>query len=379
MSTERLRKQMAKLNNLGLYIHYPFCISKCAYCDFNSVAMKNIDNNSILNALIRDLQYYRDLTGQREIDTIYFGGGTPSLMEPSMIKTILEEVNKLFKVKDDAEITIEANPLTAEIEKFQAFKDAGINRISIGLQSFSDKGLKRLGRAHDVETAKEALIMAKKIFKRSSFDLIYGWEGQTIQDWESELQEALKYENGHLSLYQLTIYEGTALFSSGAKEIDDEKSLLFQNRAKEILKSKNIEQYEISNYARTGEESQHNLIYWHYDDYIGIGAGASGRITIKNEKIAFKNQSDINDWLKTCSQEEEKLSNQDQVEEYLLMGLRLNKGIDIDDFYNKTGLDISNILDDKDYLSDFLKIKNGHLFATEKGLNCLDSLVSKLL
>ena len=363
----------------AIYIHYPFCISKCAYCDFNSIASKHIDNKAMLDAFIRDLKYYNGLIGSREIETIYFGGGTPSLMKPEMVKDILDEIHKLFKVKENAEITIEANPSTVEINKFQAFKDAGINRISIGIQSFTAKGLKALGRTNDVEQAKSALAISKKIFKRSSFDLIYGWEGQTIAEWEEDLKTALKYENGHLSVYQLTIYEGTALFSSGAKEIDDEKSLDFQQKAKDILATKNINQYEISNYARIGEESQHNLIYWHYDDYIGIGAGASGRLIVNGVKTSFKNEDSIKDWLKSYSPEIAELSKQDEFEEYLFMGLRLNKGINLEDFKDKTGFDLLSTIENKDYLTDFIQVKDGYMFATEKGLNCLDALIGKLL
>lgn len=363
----------------GLYIHYPFCLSKCAYCDFNSVVAKDIDDTALLSAFIRDLQYYHNLIGYREIDTIYFGGGTPSLMKPEVIKAILVEVHNLFNVLDNAEITLEANPLTAETSKFEAFREAGINRLSLGVQSFSDEGLKALGREHELKQTIEALKMVKKLFNRSSFDLIYGWEGQTLAEWQEELKTALKYENGHLSLYQLTIYDGTPLAKTGAEEIDDETSLLFQEKAQEVLASNGIDQYEISNYARKGEESQHNLIYWHYDDYIGIGAGASGRLTINGVKTSFKNQDNINDWLKHCSPEKEELSKQDQAEEYLLMGLRLNKGINLKDFKEKTGLEIVDLLKNLEELSEFIKIENEYVFATKKGLDCLNTLLSKIL
>jgi putative oxygen-independent coproporphyrinogen III oxidase len=363
----------------GLYIHYPFCLSKCAYCDFNSVVNKNTPDDDILKAFIRDLNYYHNLIGSREISTIYFGGGTPSLMPIVMIKSILEEVHKLFNVKEDAEITIEANPITAEVDKFKEFKNLGINRISIGIQSFSDKGLKTLGRAHDLEQATKALEMAKNTFDRVSFDLIYGWEGQTLSDWREELKQALEYEKGHLSIYQLTVYEGTTLASLGGKEIDEDTSLAFQQETINTLSKENINQYEISNYAKDGEESQHNLIYWHYDDYIGIGAGASGRLIVDGNKKSFKNEDNIGAWIQGCNPETEELSNTDQYEEYLLMGLRLNQGIDMNDIKNKTGVDISKIMDSKPELKEFIKIKYGYIFATEIGRNCLNTLLSKLV
>ena len=363
----------------GLYIHYPFCLSKCAYCDFNSVVNKNIPEEEVLEALIQDLNYYHELIGSREIDTIYFGGGTPSLMSAKTVGKILIEIYRLFKVKDNAEITLEANPVTAEIKKFGDFKKVGINRLSIGIQSFSNRGLKALNRNHDVKQSIKALEMSKQIFDRSSFDLIYGWEGQTLKEWEEELKQALQYEQGHLSIYQLTVYQGTALAAQGGKEIGEDASIDFQQMAIDYMKSINLMQYEISNYAQPGQESQHNLIYWHYDDYIGIGAGASGRLTIDGKKKSFINKVNIKEWLTDSSPIIEELSNIDQAEEYLLMGLRLNQGINISDLKLKTGVDIESNLENKPELSDFITIKNGYVLATEKGRNCLNALLLKLL
>lgn len=370
-------KQKSTNIKTGIYIHYPFCLSKCAYCDFNSIANKNINQDEVLNSFFRDLNYYKSLIGDREISTIYFGGGTPSLMSATMVEKIILRIKELFPVSRNAEITIEANPLTAEMKKFKAFKQAGVNRISIGVQSFSKKGLNALGRAHSEKQAKKALKLAKKVFARSSFDLIYGWKGQTLLDWKKDLKTALKYHNGHISMYQLTIYEGTVLYKSGEKEIDEETSLLFQKTAKEILASSGVNQYEISNYSEAGEESQHNLLYWHYDDYIGIGAGASGRLTINGERKAFVNEFNINKWIKTNSPDIEILNNKEKAEEYLLMGLRLNKGICIHDFREKANIDVKKLMINKG-LDNFLKIEKEHLFATEKGRNCLNLLLEKL-
>ncbi|MCT4575339.1 MAG: radical SAM family heme chaperone HemW [Alphaproteobacteria bacterium] len=361
----------------GIYIHYPFCLSKCSYCDFNSIANKNIDQDKVLDAFFRDLDYYKSLVGDRQISTIYFGGGTPSLMSPQMVKKIIDYIKEHFSLLDNAEITIEANPLTAEIKKFKAFKTAGINRISIGAQSFSQKGLKALGRTHSVKQTKKALKVAKKVFSRSSFDLIYGWKGQTLADWKKDLKTALKYHNGHISMYQLTIYEGTALYKNGEKEIDEDTSLLFQETAKCILSKQGINQYEISNYSKTSEESRHNLLYWHYDDYIGIGAGASGRLTINGEKKAFINETNIKNWLKENSPDIEILNDKEKAYEYLIMGLRLNKGICLKDFQAKTSIDIKKMIADKN-LNDFLKINKGYLFATKKGRDRLNLLLQKL-
>ncbi|MCV6599306.1 MAG: radical SAM family heme chaperone HemW [Alphaproteobacteria bacterium] len=361
----------------GIYIHYPFCLSKCSYCDFNSIANKNIDQDKVLDAFFRDLDYYKSLVGDRQISTIYFGGGTPSLMSPQMVKKIIDYIKEHFSLLDNAEITIEANPLTAEIKKFKAFKTAGINRISIGAQSFSQKGLKALGRTHSVKQTKKALKVAKKVFNRSSFDLIYGWKGQTLADWKKDLKTALKYHNGHISMYQLTIYEGTALYKNGEKEIDEDTSLLFQETAKCILSKQGINQYEISNYSKTSEESRHNLLYWHYDDYIGIGAGASGRLTINGKKKAFINEPNIKNWLKKNSPDIETINDKEKAYEYLIMGLRLNKGICLKDFQAKTSIDIKKMIADKN-LNDFLKINKGYLFATKKGRDCLNLLLQKL-
>jgi len=363
----------------GLYIHYPICASKCRYCDFNSVALKNIAEEDIVDAIIRDMNYYYNLIGKRDIDTIYFGGGTPSLMNPSSIKKIIKYIHKLFIVKNDAEITLETNPITAEINKFRDFKDAGINRISIGVQSFSPEGLKYLGRTHDVSQAEKALDMASKTFDKMSFDLMYGWKGQTLEGWKQEVEKALSYEKGHISMYQLTIYEGTPLFSSGDREVSDNMSLEMQKIASEILQQKNIRQYEISNYARTGEESKHNLLYWHYDDYIGIGVGASGRLTVDGQKISFKNEENIRKWLKEFSCQREELSVEDCIKEALLMGLRLNEGIDLKALSEKLNIDIYNHLNNLNSLGNFIYIENGFLKTTELGRNCLNSVLEKLV
>lgn len=331
---------------LALYIHWPFCVSKCPYCDFNSHVRQQVDETQWAKAYVTELERYREITGPRSLSSIFFGGGTPSLMQPRTVDIILEKAQQLWSFMSPIEITLEANPNSVEVQKFQTLSQAGINRVSIGIQSFRPDDLKFLGRAHSVDEGKRAIETAQQFFQRVSFDLIYGRPQQSLASWESELQEALAFGTEHLSLYQLTIEPGTAFFHQHARgefllPSEDKAVELYESTA-HLCAEKGLFDYEISNYARKDCESRHNLTYWRYQDYMGIGPGAHGRLTIKNDgntiKVATKQFRAPKTWLdnvengKTtqafiggATQECDILDLDQQVDEILLMGLRLKE------------------------------------------------------
>ncbi|MDD2324557.1 MAG: radical SAM family heme chaperone HemW [Alphaproteobacteria bacterium] len=288
---------------LSLYIHWPFCAAKCPFCDFNSRATpKGLEEAEWLAAYLRELSYYAELLPEREIRTIYFGGGTPSLLSPSFVEALLQHVAGLWSMACDGEITLEANPASSDTAKFQGFKSAGVNRLSLGVQALNDADLRFLGRLHDVHAARQALESAAKTFDRFSFDLIYARKGQTVAAWTKELQQALSFGAQHLSLYQLTIEEGTVFHKRAAKQEvltagDDEAAALYELTG-EMMAATGLPAYEISNYAAAGQESRHNLTYWHYEDYIGIGAGAHGRFVLPDgRRMATANHRTPAVWL----------------------------------------------------------------------------------
>ena len=329
---------------LSIYIHWAFCKSKCPYCDFNSHVRDNVDNNLWQKALIKELQYYAELLPEREIVSIFFGGGTPSLMEVETVASLLEFVSKNWQIAKNIEITLEANPTSFEAAKFKGFRDAGVNRVSIGIQSLNDENLKFLGRQHNAIEALQTLEIASKIFPRISFDLIYALPKQTLANWESELKQALKYAKDHISLYQLTIEENTAfhhIYKNGGFVLPEEglasdMYLLTQ----EITQSHNLPAYEISNHASLGSESRHNLAYWRCNDYIGIGAGAHGRYNIGEKRFAVENIKSPERWLESASNKKTEIPLREQIDEIILMGLRLREGIK----YANYELDLQNFI-----------------------------------
>ena len=270
------------LNNIAIYIHWPFCKSKCPYCDFNSHVREKIDEKSWFDAYITEISFFADKIVGKNITSIFFGGGTPSLMNPKLVEKIILELEKIGKFVDNIEITLEANPTSIEAQKFQDFKTAGINRVSIGIQSFNEEGLKFLGRTHSKNEAIEALEIAGNIFSNYSFDLIYARPNQSIKNWENELLSALKLAKNHLSLYQLTIEKGTSFFNDYRDKKftmpSDVLAASMYELTREITKAHGFVDYEISNYAKQGFESKHNLSYWNYDEYLGIGPGSHSRI-----------------------------------------------------------------------------------------------------
>ena len=324
----------------GVYVHWPFCRAKCPYCDFNShVRHGGIDEARFLSAYLSELEYFALLTPGRSITSIFFGGGTPSLMLPQTVAAILEAIARHWIVQSDAEITLEANPTSVEAENFAGYRSAGVNRLSLGVQALDDRSLKSLGRQHTAEEALAALALAKRHFARVSFDLIYAREGQTAIEWEAELRRALDHAADHLSLYQLTSEEGTsfaAWHATGSLRIPDggQASELYC-LTQALCEAAGLPAYEVSNHARPGSESRHNLLYWRGHDYAGVGPGAHSRITTGGTKRAMSAIKSPEAWLTQVEasgrgfDSVETLSAADSADEYLLMGLRLSEGIDL--------------------------------------------------
>jgi len=285
----------------GIYIHWPFCKSKCPYCDFNSHVSDQIDQVRWRDAYFTSLAYWLPKTQDRKVDTVFFGGGTPSLMNPQTVSDILSFIKEHWATDPDWEVTLEANPTSFEIPKFEAFREGGVNRVSIGVQSLREDDLKFLGREHTLDQARDAIRSAARIFDRSSFDLIYARPNQTLEAWRDELEEALEMAGGHMSLYQLTIERGTPFYTRHARgefEIPEQDAAAdFYDMTQQMMQSAGLPAYEVSNHARAGEESRHNLIYWRYGDYLGIGPGAHGRITMEGQKFALRDHRAPDVWL----------------------------------------------------------------------------------
>lgn len=323
---------MAGLAPLAIYIHWPFCRSKCPYCDFNSHVREHIDASVWTQALVADLDRQAELAPDREVVSIFFGGGTPSLMPPDTAAALIERVKRHWRTSHKLEITLEANPNSAEAKRFAGFAAAGVNRLSLGVQALRPDALTFLGRAHDRDEALAAIRLSQDLFKRTSFDLIYARPGQSIDAWGEELNEALALAGEHLSLYQLTIEPGTAFHTRAAKgELilpDDDVAAAMFELTQERLAVSGRPAYEISNHARPGAESRHNLAYWRYEDYLGIGPGAHGRVTKDGMRYATRQRRLPEAWLKQPEFEEMTPIGRDTaVEEMVMMGLRLTEGI----------------------------------------------------
>ncbi len=322
---------------LALYIHWPFCRSKCPYCDFNSHVRDGVDAARWTRALLADLDHHADLLPGRAIGSVFFGGGTPSLMPPETVAALLDRVRARWAVSPEVEITLEANPNSAEAGRFRAFAAAGVNRLSLGVQALDPAALRFLGRAHDRAEAIAAIEQAREVFPRFSFDLIYARPGQTLAAWRSELDEALGLAGEHLSLYQLTIEPGTA-FATLARRGDlaapdeDTAAALFE-LTQDRLAARGLPAYEISNHARPGAECRHNLAYWRYQDYAGIGPGAHGRLTLAGGRWATRQRRTPEAWLAAVEatgaglEETGEIDRGTALEEMLMMGLRLVEGV----------------------------------------------------
>lgn len=380
----------------GVYIHWPFCAAKCPYCDFNShVRMNGVDEPRFVAAFVREMETLRELTGIRHVSSVFIGGGTPSLMSPVTLEAILTAVDRNWPILDNAEITMEANPSSVEADRFRGYRNAGVNRLSLGVQSLDDKELKRLGRIHDVKQALYAIELARQIFPRLSFDLIYARPDQTLHSWEAELRQAISLAADHLSLYQLTIEEGTAfhkLYTAGKLQLPaPELSADLYDLTQEVTAECGLPAYEISNHARVGAESQHNLLYWRYQQYVGIGAGAHGRFipvsgedNIKNRLVTIT-QKIPERWLEQVENqghgivEQEHLTLVEQADEMLLMGMRLFEGLDLARYENLAGHGLnSQTITELQQQGLIETLGNTQLRATVKGRIVLNHIISAL-
>lgn len=378
---------------LALYIHWPFCLAKCPYCDFNSHVRARIPQRRFRDALRGELRWEAERLGRRPLASIFFGGGTPSLMEPDIVAALIGDARQAFDPLPDLEITLEANPTSVEAGRLAEFRAAGVNRASLGVQSLQDAALKLLGREHSAAQAAAALEIARGIFPRISFDLIYARPGQALPDWRAELQQALGMAADHLSLYQLTIEPGTrfeALHRQGALVLPDEEEAAALYRATgEEAGRFGLQPYEVSNYALPGAESRHNLAYWRYRDYAGIGPGAHGRVTLNGDLFATRRHRAPEPWTALVEQHGHGLTQQmvltpdEKAREMLLMGLRLSEGIDTRRFAARTGIPLEDAVDSSVLRTaieeGYVTLSECRLAATESGRMRLDALTMALL
>ncbi|MEN0088392.1 MAG: radical SAM family heme chaperone HemW [Pseudomonadota bacterium] len=379
----------------GLYVHWPFCAAKCPYCDFNShVRHQAPDQADYVAAFKAEMAHMRALTGPKKLTSIFIGGGTPSLMDPATVDAVLSEAEQLWGFAATPagaiEVTMEANPSSVEAERFRGYQAAGVNRVSLGVQSLRDDDLKWLGRLHSADEARRAIALAREIFPRMSFDLIYARARQTEEDWRAELEEAIDLAADHLSLYQLTIEPGTAFWGLAERGKTlilppDDAAHLYEV-TQDVTAAHGLPRYEISNHAKPGCESRHNLTYWRQGDYAGIGPGAHGRITVDGDRVATATETNPEAWLAGVSEhghgmiEQEALDAEAQADEMLLMGLRLREGLDLPRYEAMRGAAISQ--EREIHLQDhglIERLGNTRLRATQNGALLLDALVADLV
>jgi len=378
--------------DLAVYIHWPFCLSKCPYCDFNSHVRDGIDQRRWRRALIADLDHVAGETAGRRVTSIFFGGGTPSLMEPATVAALLDRAAARWRLGGEVEVTLEANPSSVEAARFRALRHAGVNRLSLGVQALDDRALRFLGRGHDAAQALAAIDQARQHFDRFSFDLIYGRPGQTLAAWRDELDWAVTLAGDHLSVYQLTIEPGTAFAAAARGDFtlpDDDLAGALYEATQTALDHAGLAAYEISNHARPGGESRHNLTYWRYGDYVGIGPGAHGRLTADGGKVATRQLRAPETWLAAVEsgghgrQESLRLAPGDQRREMLMMGLRLAEGVEHARFHAETGAEIEAALDTVrlDDLVDggFVVLDERGLRATAAGRQRLNAILAVLV
>jgi len=370
----------------GIYLHWPFCQAKCPYCDFNSHVWSSVDQEAFAAAFVSEIDRVAALTSDRLLNSIFFGGGTPSLMDVRTIETILERIRSHWRFANNIEITLEANPTSVEAARFVGYRNAGVNRVSIGVQALIDEDLRRLGRLHSVEEALNAVDVARTTFDRVSFDLIYARQDQSVASWERELKRALSFDPEHLSLYQLTIEEGTAFgdrFAKGGLHglPDEDLAADLWDVTQAICVSRGLHAYETSNHAYRGQESLHNLIYWQSGDWAGIGPGAHGRLTLNGQRFETVSAKSPAAWLERVSaigsgdKAFASMSDGAILEEQLMMGLRMTKGIDMPD-----GWIYDNSLKIKELKEDGLIQEDGmRLRLTERGRPLLNAILSQLL
>ncbi len=381
-----------RMDALALYFHWPFCLAKCPYCDFNSHVRETLPQAEMLSALKTELAFEAARLGKRRVGSIFFGGGTPSLMNPESVAELIAQAGRLFELAPEAEITLEANPTSVEAAKFSAYRAAGVNRVSIGVQSFDEQALRFLGREHSAAQAIAAVQLGASIFPRISFDLIYALPGQTQAAWREELRRALDLAADHLSLYQLTIEDGTKFATLHARgefilPDADEAEALYDITAEEAGRY-GLQRYEVSNYAKPGGESRHNMTYWRYGDYAGIGPGAHGRLSLDGKLLATTRHRAPEVWMERVAANghgttlEEDVPTQDRAREALIMGLRLQEGISVPYFAARTGMALMDAIE-PDILEEciaegYLTLSDERLAATAQGTKRLDALLPAL-
>lgn len=368
----------------GLYVHWPFCAAKCPYCDFNSHVRAQVDQTKWANALAAEIRRAGLETGPRVLTSIFFGGGTPSLMHPDTVATILAAARDVWSFANDIEITLEANPTSVEAHRFEGYARHGVNRVSLGVQALNTPDLRKLGRLHTAEEAQLAFSVAREFFDRVSFDLIYARQDQTLDDWRAELGTALDMAVDHLSLYQLTIEEGTAFWDRAERGLlrglpSDDLGADLYDLTQDLCEQAGFIAYEVSNHARPGAESKHNLLYWRGGDYAGIGPGAHGRLTINGQRHATECWKQPEAWLKAVDagsgiKVKEGLSIPDVGDERLIMGLRLLEGIDIEDVSVVLDWPRLQSLTEEGYIWQ----SDRRIGATPKGRPLLNHLISQL-
>ncbi len=376
--------------DFGIYVHWPFCAAKCPYCDFNSHVRVKIEEDGWVDGIVRELEYTAALQGDGRpvVSTVFFGGGTPSLMSGRAVGHIIEIVRRLWRTTNDIEITLESNPASADAERFADYRAAGVNRLSLGVQALNDIDLKMLGRLHNVEEAKRALTLAQKNFDRVSLDLIYARPEQTIAAWRNELKEALAFGTEHLSLYQLTIEPATpfaALYRTGKLVVPDEdRAAALYETTQELTEAAGCPAYEISNHARPGAEARHNLLYWRYGSYAGVGPGAHGRLDLDGRRFATATERLPERWRERVLRdghgliEKSEIPDADAMREHLLMNLRLSEGLDLTAYRARWGT-----APDKTRIAPLAEeglvaLNDNYLTATPRGRLVLNSVIAAL-
>ena len=374
----------------GLYLHWPFCQSKCPYCDFNSHVAARVDQSRWLGAFEAEIDRIGALTQGRILNTVFFGGGTPSLMEAATVQGILDRVRSTWTLANDVEITLEANPGSVEAARFEAYAKAGVNRVSLGIQSLDPEDLRRLGRMHSVDEASAAIAIAQSTFQRVSIDLIYARQNQTLAAWRDELHRALDFGTSHLSLYQLTIEDGTVFGQMHAKNLlrglpEEDLSADMFDLTQEITANAGLPAYEVSNHARPGDESRHNLIYWRMGDYAGIGPGAHGRLTLDSARVATEAERMPTAWLdQTLSaagsaERRDRLSAEDRASEYLMFALRLREGASLDRYTALAGQSLPQAALAEVVSLGLIATDADRIHTTDRGTMMLNGILRALL
>jgi oxygen-independent coproporphyrinogen-3 oxidase len=379
-----------RTGGLGLYVHWPFCQAKCPYCDFNSHVSAKVDQDAWARGFLWNLDRLAAETGDRILETVYFGGGTPSLMDPALVGAILDKVQRLWRCVNDLEITLEANPTSVEAGRFRGYRAAGVNRVSLGVQALDDTDLRALGRLHSVDDALKAVELAQNTFDRVSFDLIYARQNQREADWQTELGRALALGTDHQSLYHLTVEDGTAFAARHAVGgllglPDEDRSVTLFEMTQALCEAEGLPGYEVSNHARVGQESRHNLIYWRGGDYMGVGPGAHGRLTSAGAVWATEEKRMPAAWLADVSREtspelpREGLTLHDRSDEVLMMGLRLRAGVELAKVDAMRDQEISKIKINALAENGLVTFENGNLSTTANGRLVLNAILRELL